>query len=455
MGTQQQPNIVFILVDDMGWTDAGCFGSEYYETPHIDRLAAEGVKFTNAYANAPNCAPSRASLMCGKYTPRHGILTVNASEKGEAWQRKLIPTPNKTVLGLEHATIAEALKEAGYACGHVGKWHLGEGPQMGPLGRGFDFNAGGIHKGQPPAGYFSPYEIATLPDGPEGEYLTDRLTDEALTFIEGHADRPFFLYFAHYSVHTPLQAKEEQVAKYREKPVSGGHRHPVYAGMLESTDESVGRVMAKLAELGIDDRTLVVLFSDNGGLGGYAGDGIIGQEVTDQAPLRGGKGMIYEGGIRVPMIVRWPGAADAGAVNETPVIGSDLFPTFLEAAGVLPAERPELDGASLMPLLTGGGSLSRDALFWHFPVYIQALPESPKMRATPCAAVRQGDWKLIEYFEHDRLELYNLKDDIGERRDLSEQCPEQAMALHKLLLDWREELEVEVPTELNPAYLPQ
>ncbi|WP_164821604.1 sulfatase [Paenibacillus koleovorans] len=368
---RRKPNIVVLLIDDMGWKDAGFMGSTYYETPHMDRLAAEGMRFDSAYA-CPNCAPSRACLMTGLYPPRHGIYTVGSPERGDAEGRRLIPPPNRTVLEPEFMTLAEGLRPAGYACGHVGKWHLGEGPASGPEGRGFDFNAGGIQKGQPPAGYFSPYRIATLPDGPEQEYLTDRLTEEALRYIEAHAnaEKPFFLYFAHYAVHKPLQGKPELVEKYEFKPVDegSGHFHPVYAAMLDSTDQSVGRIIAKLEELGMSEDTVVMLLSDNGGLGGYAAEGLLSEDVTSQAPLRGGKGMLYEGGIRVPMVVLWPGVIEKGSQCDVAVSLIDVFPTLMELAGVDDSAEADggmgaVDGVSLLPLLRQTGEWRRDTLY--------------------------------------------------------------------------------------------
>lgn len=447
---KKKPNIILFFIDDMGWKDVGFMGSTYYETPHIDRLAAKGTIFTNAYANAPNCAPSRACLMSGKYTPRHGIYTVGSSERGPEHLRKLIPIPNKEVLGLEHKTIAEVLKEAGYTCGHVGKWHLGEGEITGPEGRGFSFNAGGIHKGHPPAGYFSPYQISTLPDGPENEYLTDRLTDEAIRFIHEQKDRPFFLYFAHYAVHTPIQAKGEIVDKYKRKQPSQGQDNPVYAAMIESTDQSVGKIMNTLDELGLSEHTIVLFFSDNGGLGGYKEHGLYAREVTSQAPLRGGKGMMYEGGIRVPMFIYWPSHGKAGAVCEEPVSGVDFFPTILDWAGLKRKQDQILDGESLVPLLTGQEKLQRDAIFWHMPVYLEGGKGT--WRTTPAGAVRKGDWKLIEFFEDGKLELYHLKEDIEEKHNLAESRPDKVAELLTTMQQWRDTVHAPVPIKKNPKY---
>ena len=441
------PNIVFIYIDDLGWRDVGFMGSTYYETPHLDRLAEGGIVFTNAYANAPNCAPSRASLLTGLYTPRHGIYTVARPARGQARLRKLIPTPNTTALDTSFVTLAEALKTAGYATAHVGKWHLG-GDGHRPQDQGFDVNIAGDAKGHP-ASYFYPYErgSSAVPGlregGHEGEYLTDRLTDEALRFIETHARQPFFLYFAHYAVHTPIRAKETLVEKYRRKPGDAVHNNPTYAAMVESVDESVGRVLGMLDERGLTDNTIVVFFSDNGGYG----------PATSMAPLRGSKGMLYEGGIRVPLAVYAPGLLPEVRRDDTPVIGTDLYPTLLAMAGVpLPPDQP-FDGVNLRPLLTDGTPPTPRALHWHFPAYLQGYSDTPgPWRTTPAAAIRQGDFKLIEFFEDHRLELYNLRTDPGEQNNLTETMPDKTQELHALMQSWRNSLNAPVPSALNPAY---
>ncbi len=439
-----KPNIVFILIDDMGWKDVGFMGSRYYETPHIDQLAREGIVFTDAYANAPNCAPTRACLLSGQYSPRHGIYTVGKSTRGKPKDRKLIPTKNTTVLSPDIDTIAEALKQAGYTNAHAGKWHLGTDPEAGPLAQGFHVNIGGNQAGHP-ARYFSPYKNPNLPDGPEGEYLTDRLTDDALRFIESNRKRPFFLYFAHYAVHTPIQAKQDLIDKYKTKAPDNGQKNPTYAAMVDSVDQSVGRVMDKLDELGLTDNTIVVFFSDNGGHG----------LVTSMKPLRGSKGMLYEGGIREPAIVRWPGHVKPGRVCHDPIIGLDFYPTLLEIAGIKSKPDRPMDGESLVPLLTGKGALTRDAIFWHFPAYLQANRNmKSKWRTTPAGAIRQGDYKLIEFFEDGKLELYNLKTDIGETNNLAEKMPGKTKSLHQRLIEWRKSVNAPVPTEPNPEYNP-
>ena len=436
-------NIVLFYVDDLGWRDLGCMGSDFYETPHIDALAADGVVFTSAYANAPNCAPSRACLMSGQYTPRHGVYTVGNSTRGDVTRRRLIPTPNTKELTPESVTVAETLKAAGYVTATMGKWHLGPDPRE----HGFDVNVAGNRTGSPRGGHFSPYRNPQLPNGPDGEHLTDRLTDEAVRFIEEHREQPFFLYLTHYAVHTPIQAKDDLVEKYQDKPAAGGHKNPKYAAMIDSVDQSVGRVMKALEDAGVAEHTLFVFFSDNGGHG----------NVTSMAPLRGAKGMLYEGGVRVPMIARWPGRASAGARCDVPVIGVDLYPTFLAAAGASPPPDHELDGEDITTLLAGqdAGQLADRPLFWHFPAYLQATrrrAEEP-FRTRPAGAVRAGDYKLLEFFEDGRLELYDLKQDIGETNDLSEREREVTAALHARLKAWRASVDAPVPSEPNPKFV--
>ncbi len=441
------PNILFILVDDMGWRDAGFMGSKYYETPNMDRLAREGMVFTQAYTCGPNCAPSRASILTGEYTPRHGIYTVGNSVRGRAALRKLIPVKNTTILARRFVTFAEALKPARYRSASMGKWHMGDDPEFGPTGQGFDINVAGWHLGHPRS-YFSPYHNPALKDGPKGEYLTDRLTEEALKFLEKNKDRPFLLYLPHYAVHTPLQAKKAMVEKYRAKKPWNGQHNPVYAAMVESVDQGVGRILDKLRELGLEENTVVILSSDNGGVKG----------ITSQAPLRGGKGMLYEGGIRVPLVVRWPGKVRPGSRCDTPVIGVDFLPTFLEIAGVPRPKGLVLDGVSIVPLLEGR-KIPERALFWHFPAYLQGRnvegARDPFFRTRPCGVVRKGRWKLIEYFEDHALELYDLESDIGEEHNLAGRNPGKVKELMDLMKAWRREVKAPVPVKLNPRYNPR
>ncbi len=438
-----RPNVVFLLIDDLGWTDLGCFGSKFYETPHLDRLASEGMRFTNGYAACTVCSPTRAAIMSGHYPARLHLTDWIA---GHVRKNAKLRIPDWTkYLPLEEVTVAEALKPAGYTCGHVGKWHLGDEPYY-PQHQGFDLNIAGDKWGQP-AAYFWPYankaRRTPLSGGKAGEYLTDRLTDEAIRFIRQNKDRPFFLYFAHYAVHTPLQAKQELVAKYQDKLASGegAQRCPVYAAMIESVDQSVGRIVDTLRQLDLDQRTLIVFTSDNGGLTLPACRRV---PVTSNAPLRAGKGSAYEGGVRVPLIVRWPGVVQPGSVSDTPVISTDFYPTILQCAGVPADPKDPLDGESLLPLLRQTGSLARDAIFWHYPHYHPG-------GATPYGAVRQGDFRLVEFYEDNHVELYNLRRDVGETQDLASAQPEKAQALRRLLHRWRDAVGAQMPAP-NPDY---
>jgi arylsulfatase A len=430
----ERPNVVFILIDDLGWTDLGCMGSPLFETPNVDRLAREGLKFTQAYAACTVCSPTRASLMTGKYPAR---LHLTDYIPGEKHPKAKLRIPDWTQhLPLEELTIAKVLKGAGYATASIGKWHLGPA-EFFPEHQGFDLNRGGCDKGQPPS-YFSPYRIPTLEDGPKGEYLTDRLTDEAVKFIQANHDRPFYLYLPHYAVHAPFQAKPEIIEKYRAKIKPGmDQKNAAYAAMVESVDQSVGRILATLDDLKLSEKTIVVFTSDNGGL----------LPATSNKPLRVGKGSAYEGGVRVPLIVRWPGVSRPGSVCETPTITLDWYPTIAEAAGVKLDPKQIVDGASLLPLLRGADGFARDALFWHYPHYHGG-------GAKPYSAVRKGDLRLVEFFEDDRIELYNLKDDIGETKDLAASMPEKAQELRKLLSDWRVAVGAQMPTP-NPDYDPK
>ncbi len=437
-----RPNILYINVDDLGWTDLGFMGSKYYQTPNIDKLAASGVVFSNAYAPAANCAPSRACCMSGQYGPRHGIYTVNNSDRGNAKYRKLIPTKNKTVLADDNVTVAEVLQAGGYRTGFIGKWHLGKDPKT----QGFDENVAGTHYGHPKS-YFSPYKNEFLTDGPKGEYLTDRLTDEAMAFCENHQDKPFFLYFAYYTVHTPLQAKKEKVETFQKKQGDDQHNEPRYAAMIQSLDENIGRLVKKLDELKLRDNTLIFLTSDNGGV----------YKISRQWPLRAGKGAYYEGGIREPMFVSWPGHTKPGTTCDVPVSGIDFYPTFLAAADVDKPAGKVLDGVSILPLIKGTGTIDERPLFWHFPIYLQggnSETQDSIFRTRPGSAVRLGDWKLIEYFEGNTLELYNLKDDIGEKTNQAKANPQKTRQLHELLKNWRKATDAPVPQQKNPKYDP-
>ena len=432
-------NFVFFLIDDMGWTDLGCYGSTLYETPNIDKLAGSGMRFTDAYAACPVCSPTRASIMAGKYPARLKITNYGSK-----------PLPPGEV------TLAEAFKEGGYTTFFAGKWHVGGSPQQWPDKRGFDINIGGNATGQPKGGYFSPYNNPQLPDGPAGEYLTDRLTDESLKFLDKHKSKPFLLYLSHYAVHTPLQAKKELVAKYRAKidarpPAKGPttrkegagttklvQDNPVFAAMTQSVDDSVGRVLAKLDELGLSENTAVIFMSDNGGLSTLKGARSL-RTPTCNVPLRAGKGWVYEGGIREPMIIRWPGRVKAGSTCSDPVTSTDFYPTMLEMAGMKSRPKQHCDGMSMVPLLKGGKSLGRKAIYWHYP-------HNHGSGSVPSGAVRSGDWKLIEWYGDKRIELFNLAKDIGEATDLAKSNPDKAAELHTMLKAWRKDVGAVIST---------
>ena len=438
-----KPNLVFILADDLGYTDVGCFGSKYYETPNIDRLAAQGMKLTSHHHHQ-NCQPTRAALMSGQYAPRTGIYTVGGIDRFDWSMRPLRPVDNVTSLPLEKAIIAKALKDAGYATGMFGKWHLGQHGDFHPGKRGFDeaIESSGVH-----------FEFKTDPpvEHPKDQYLADFLTDKAVDFIQRHKDGPFFLYLPHFGVHSPHQAKPELIARFKDKPGVGGHNNPTYAAMIASVDESVGRVMAELEKQGIADNTVLIFSSDNGGVGGYSREGIKkAGDITDNAPLRSGKGSLYEGGTRVPFIVRWPGVTQAGSSANVPTIHVDIYPTFLEVAGAPAPQNQPLDGESLVPLFrNAGANLKRDAIFQHFPGYLGAGTDM--WRTTPVGLVQSGPWKLMEFFEDHHLELYNLDDDIGETQNLAAKMPEKAAELKAKMAAWREAVGARMPTPNTPG----
>jgi len=434
LAAPQRPNIVFVLVDDMGWTDLGCFGSTYYETPNIDRLASQGMRFTDAYAACTVCSPSRASILTGQYPAR---LHITDWIEGHKRPYAKLRVPDWTLsLSPDIPNLARVLKSAGYATASIGKWHLGPEACY-PDKQGFDVNIGGTHRGQPPS-YFSPYKIPTLADGPAGEFLTDREAAEAAAFIEKHREEPFFIYLPHYAVHTPIAAKPEIVEKYKAKQNKSAPQHnPTYAGLVESVDDAMGVILRKLEALGLSERTVIVFTSDNGGLLG----------CTSNVPLRAGKGSAYEGGVRVPLIVKWPGVTQPGSVCHAPVIGADFYPTLLAVAGVpAPASHP-VDGESLVPLLRQAGPLTRDAIYWHYPHYHPG-------GATPYSAIREGNFRLVEFFEDSHVELYNLKEDLSETRDLAAALPEKAAAMRRKLADWRTRVGAQLPRP-NPEAVPE
>lgn len=443
--TASPPNILYINVDDLGWADLGYMGSSFYETPNLDRLARSGIILMDAYVPAANCAPSRAAVWTGQYAPRTGVYTVGNPERGNARFRRLIPAPNEEYIKPENTTWAEVLREAGYSTVHLGKWHISDDP----LKHGFDENHGGYTWGHPQRGYFSPYGIPNFEDGPEGEYLTDRLVDEAIGFLERHDGQcPFMMALQTYTVHTPLQAKPEVVEKYRNKTPTPSHHNPEYAAMIEHLDTNIGRLVEALDDRGLKDNTLIFFTSDNGGI----------HDISCQAPLRGEKGSYYEGGIRVPTFASWPGVIEPGGVSKTPVSGIDLFPTFMEVAGIpLPAGKL-LDGTSILPLLKSEGELPERPIFWHFPVYLQRYgngnveTRDPLFRTRPGSAVRLGRYKLLEFFEDGALELYDLELDIGERNNLAEMFPEKTRELHDMLKKWREDTGALMPLGPNPRF---
>lgn len=438
------PNVVFILIDDLGRNDLGCYGSKYYRTPHLDRLASEGVRFTDAYAACPVCSPTRAAIMTGKY-PARLHLTDWLPGRTDRPDQKLLRPAIRQQLPLEEVTLAEALKSAGYATGQIGKWHLG-GDGFGPRQQGFDFSVAGNQAGSP-VSYFAPYRNAQggfmpgLEEAPAGEYLTDRLTAEAERFIEQHRDRPFFLYLAHYAVHIPLKAKPDLQAKYAKNDKVGEQNNPVYAAMIESMDESVGRIVKKLADLRLTDNTVVIFTSDNGGLCTLEGPNT---PATINAPLREGKGYLYEGGIRVPLVVKWPGVTRPGRTCGVPVSSIDFFPTILAMCGASTDTQP--DGVDLATVLKGADTLSREVLYWHYPHYAN-------QGGKPGGAVRTGDFKLIEFYEQGRRELFNVKDDLRESRNLAEQKPELVRELAAKLDRWRHDVGAQM-MQPNPAYVP-
>jgi len=467
----QKPNVIFILLDDFGYTDLGCYGSRYYETPNIDRLAREGVRFTNAYAACPVSSPTRASILTGKYPVNTGITDWipgrQATNSGSP-SDKLIALPFRLQLDNSELTVAEHLRKNGYSTMISGKWHLGADPRYWPENQGFDINKGGYNAGQPNRsktsnGYFSPYGNPRLEDGPEGEYLTDRQTDEAIKFIEKSGEKPFFVYLSYYAVHNPMQAKEHLVQKFTKKADSLGltnadaytrekewiresmsdnykeriiQSNPVYAAMISSVDENIGKLVARLRELGLDRNTVIIFTSDNGGLSTSEGS------PTCNSPLRAGKGWLYEGGIRVPLIIKYPGKIRPGSERKTPVSSIDYFSTIADLTGSEDAS-VKTDGVSIMPLLKRDRMKERP-LFWHYPHYSNQGVE-------PGSAVRLGKFKLIDNFEKGRLELYDLEKDLSETTDMSASNPEKTKELFKLLEDWREKTNAKM-MEPNPNW---
>jgi arylsulfatase A-like enzyme len=420
----QTPNILFVYLDDFGWRDTSYMGSDFYETPHIDALAKQGLVFTDAYSCAANCAPARACLLSGQYTPRHKIFNVGTKPRGKAKDRKLKHIPGTAVLRPDIVTWAESLQAAGYRTGMFGKWHLGTSPAQ----QGFDVSVN--HKALPG---FKGH------NGPNGTYLADVLTDKTISFIESSKDKPWCAYLAHFAVHTPLHPKRELLDKYRQKKPGKLHKHIKMATMIQAVDDGVGKLVDRLRALKLLEKTVIIFYSDNGGYG----------PATDMDPLWGYKGNYYEGGIRVPFFIKWPGVVQAGKSSE-PIIGVDIYPTLLSIAG---AKQPEqiLDGVNLVPLFQGKvKDLGERPLFWHFPAYLQSYKvtheqRDPIFRTRPCSVIRKGRYKLHEYFEDGALELYDLTDDIRERKNLAEKMPDKRNELHGLMKAWRKNIDAPVP----------
>jgi|SaaInlStandDraft_1057018.scaffolds.fasta_scaffold02964_9 arylsulfatase A-like enzyme len=444
----QRPNIILINADDLGWTDLGVMGSAFYETPHIDKLAASGCLYSKAYASAPNCAPSRANMITGRMPGAHGVYTVHSSDRGIASTRRLIPVENNEGdIPSDLPTIGHALKEQGYTTGVIGKWHVSQNP----LEFGFDYNVAGCKKGHPPS-YFAPYRIESLEDGDEGEYLPERLASEAVRFIESNIDRPFFLYYPTYLVHTPLQGKDEAVEKYKAKIERGEsderHFNPVYAAMVEELDRCVGKIVDSLEKLGLRKNTLLIFTSDNGGV----------REISLQTPLRAGKGALYEGGIRVPLIVSCPGRVPAGTHSTRPITNLDFYPSLLKVAGGSPEGRG-LDGVDVSESFWDpmGASPERD-LLWHFPAYLQATQRGVDdsrdllFRTRPGTALQRGPWKLHYYYEDQGYELYHLGEDISERKDIKDEHPELVKEMKAEMERLIELKKLKEPSLLNPEF---
>ena len=428
----EQPNIVFLLIDDMGWPDVACYGHEFHETPTIDRLCAEGMKFTDFYAATPVCSSTRSTIQSGQYSARTGITDFIPGH-WRPFERLVVP-PIKNALRADIKTPGDALREAGYATGYFGKWHLGPENTNGPAQRGYDVTARTLGPG------FQAWR-KTRDAGPK---RVDLLTDQTIWFIEQNKDRPFFVTLSHYTVHIPLEGTPEAIDKYTNKPKPAeGVNHPVYAAMVEDLDRSIGRILARLEELDLTDKTIIVFTSDNGGLGQIYTR--VGEVVSTNAPLRDEKGTIYEGGIRVPMIVRWPGVTQPGSVCAEPTTTADLLPTFCQMAAAAVPDQP-IDGSSLVPLLADADAkLSRDAIYFHYPHY---------HHSRPAGAIRAGQWKLIEFLDGAPLELYNLKEDISESTNLALQMPDLARRLQRSLAKWRKSTGARMPTT-NPKYDPQ
>ncbi|MDX2430404.1 MAG: sulfatase [Bacteroides sp.] len=459
-GSLEQPNILFILADDLGYHDLSITGSAYYETPNIDRIAIEGTEFTNGYANCQVCSPSRASIMSGKFPARHGITDWIGARTGEEWRKagrfnKLLPPEYVHQLPQEYVTLPEALRESGYKTFFAGKWHLGKEGSW-PEDHGFDVNKGGYHSGGPQGGYFSPWSNPNLENLEDGENLSMRLAKETVQFMRDHKDSTFFAYLSFYAVHGPIQTTQEKWAKYRQKaedmgiadsgyemghflPIRQVQDNPIYGGLVEAMDDAVGLVLSALKELGLEKNTIVIFTSDNGGVA--AGDNF----STSNRPLRAGKGYQFEGGIREPYFIKVPGLK-GGVKNNVPVTGADFYPTLLDLAGIDLKPEEHMDGVSLVPLLNGG-SIEDRSLVWHYPHYGNQGGE-------PSSIIRLGKWKLIHYYEDGRDELYDLENDLAEEKDLSDQEPEHADELRLALFSYLDEVGARYPVD-DPEYSPE
>lgn len=438
---QEKVNLIIINIDDMGWRDVGFMGSEYYETPNIDKLASEGMAFNNAYAGASNCAPSRACMMSGQWTPRHGIYTVGSSERGKKKDRKLIPVKNNEYISENNLLLPQVLQKAGYVTCHAGKWHLSDNPKT----FGFQYNIGGSHAGNP-GSYYPPYKnVPSIKAISEDDYLTNQIMDNVLDFIDSVNNGPFFLYYAPYAVHSPLQPVKSLLSKYQNKKQWNGQDNVKYATMVENVDTQIGRLVKKLEEKGVLDNTFIVFTSDNGGV----------YNITKQWPLRAGKGSYYEGGIRVPTFFYWKDKIKGHSKSDIPISNLDFYPTLLDAANIDKPADKVLDGMSLLPFLTESKIPTDRALYWHFPIYLEGGNEEtqdPLFRTRPGSAIRYGDWKLIQYFENNEIELYNLKKDIKEKKNLSETNKDKKEELLEMLKLWRNKVHAPVPEKLNPDF---
>ena len=438
-----KPNIILIVADDLGWSDLSYMGSEYYETPNIDKLSKSGMTFYNGYASSANCAPSRATMLSGKYHTEHGIYTVRNSDRGSRKTRKIIPIETKTTLDLDFFVIPEMLKEVGYTNGHFGKWHLGD-VGFHPEQSGFDVNIGGNRHGGP-GGYFAPYPNPELENEPKGEYLTDRIGDEVVKFIDQNKENNFFAYVPFFSVHTPIQSKPDYQKKYSNKESNEYHNRPDYAGMIQSLDENIGKILDKIDTLNLSENTVIIFTSDNGGI----------RAISNQYPLRAGKGSYYEGGIKVPMIFSWKGKIEAETDSYERISNLDFYPTIKNLVGY--KESIDLDGEDLTPIFKGE-KLKKRELYFHFPIYLEPYRvqldsgTDPLFRTRPGTVIIKDNWKLHHYYEDNKFELYNLEKDISESKNLVEINKEKKTELLMDLNNWRKAKNAPIPSKLNPYY---